>query len=311
MAIYDCFTFYDELDILEFRLEMLYKYVDYFVLSELPYTYHGEKTEPVFKKNFSRFERYKAKIIYVTSEYSPEYKGYGDWEIEYWHRNCMIKGLSGCKPDDLIMISDVDEIPNPKILRNLDHVYVKPCLSKNFIRKILYILGNYNRSQILNMIHVQRFKDVIQYAPVSFRQRMFYYFLNCEAAKMDWRGTVVSRYDNLCMPEKLRELRGKLPVIENGGWHFSNFGGVQKLKSKLKNSMNDYSVDLIRNAQSIAKDDELIEKCICEGKDIFGRSGKEYHFEFISPDQIGIKNINKKFPEYERYVHYSRQEQRR
>lgn len=119
MAIYDCFTFFDELDILDFRLNLLDKYVDYFVISELGVTYRGEKTTPIFLKNKERFKKFEDKIIYVTSDYVPKDKGNGDWSIEFWQRNCIAKGLNNCRPDDIVMISDVDEIPNPYIFKKI------------------------------------------------------------------------------------------------------------------------------------------------------------------------------------------------
>lgn len=303
MKIYDCFTFFDELDILEFRMRLLNPYVDYFVISELGVTYRGEKTEPIFLKNRERFSEYLDKVIYVTSDFIPEDKGDGDWSIEFWQRNCIMKGLASCTPEDIVMISDVDEIPHPKIFKHFDKINVYPNLRNNTIRKIFYALGTQNRNHVMQMLKKGKLEDIIEFCPVACHQRFFYYFLNCESLKSEWNGTVICKYKNLCMPQKMRDIRSKIPVIKNAGWHFSNLGGLKKIKSKLKDSMNDLRQEIIDKAKTIMDDDNYLLECIEDGKDIFGRKGKSFEFKFILPEGLGIPHLECLFPNYKEYIH--------
>ena len=109
MKIYDCFSYWDEDLLLELRLNILEKFVDYFVIIE------GNKTwQNNFKKlqfNLEKFKKFKHKIIYVPVEDMPE--GKNPWVRENFQRNCIERGLSRSSEDDLIIISDLDEIPNP------------------------------------------------------------------------------------------------------------------------------------------------------------------------------------------------------
>ncbi len=118
MAIFDCFTFFNELDILELRFDILDPVVDYFVLVEATKTHHGEEKRLYFHENRERYKKYEEKIIYVLVEDTPEYKGECDMGIVNYLRNSIMRGLvDKARPDDYILVSDVDEIPNPELLK--------------------------------------------------------------------------------------------------------------------------------------------------------------------------------------------------
>ena len=141
MKIFDCFTFYNELEMLDIRLHVLDSVVDYFVLAEIPKTHLGLDKEKIFDLNRERFSKFSHKIIYISSDKVPEAKGYGDWTIENFQRNLIFHGLNGkCDYDDVIMISDLDEIPNPYILKNLKkvelHLHLDGSVELNTISKI-------------------------------------------------------------------------------------------------------------------------------------------------------------------------------
>src|ERR1035438_146655 len=140
--IYDCFTFFNELDLLEIRLNILDKTVDKFVLVEATKTHQGKEKPLHFSENKKRFEKFLPKIIHVIVDDYPEYEGKSAWILEQHQRNMIQTGLNNCKPDDIILISDVDEIPNSD-----------------------KILEYKNKSGIK-----------------IFRQRMFYYYINCSNA---------------------------------------------------------------------------------------------------------------------------------
>jgi beta-1,4-mannosyl-glycoprotein beta-1,4-N-acetylglucosaminyltransferase len=117
MAIYDCFTFFNELDILELRLQELDSVVDFFVLAEATRTFSYDPKPLYFAENKERFKRFLPKIIHVVIDDLPKE---GDaWDREAFQRNATARGLTGAKPDDVIMISDVDEIPFPENVARL------------------------------------------------------------------------------------------------------------------------------------------------------------------------------------------------
>ena len=118
--IFDCFTFFNELDLLEIRLHTLKDVVDKFVIAEATRTHTGKPKELVFDKNRSRFAEFKDKIVHVVVDnLLPEEEVSKDsynlpWINENRQRNALIKGLSNVDDGDVIIVSDVDEIPRPE-----------------------------------------------------------------------------------------------------------------------------------------------------------------------------------------------------
>ena len=126
MAVYDCFTFFNELDILELRLAELDPHVDFFVLAESTRTFSGSPKPLYFQENSARFKAYAKKIIHVVVADLP---AEGDaWAREAFQRNAIVRGLGNARPDDIIMLSDVDEIPRPEILATLSPASVESCI---------------------------------------------------------------------------------------------------------------------------------------------------------------------------------------
>jgi beta-1,4-mannosyl-glycoprotein beta-1,4-N-acetylglucosaminyltransferase len=112
MAIFDCFTFFNELDILELRLKELDAVVDYFVIGEATRTFSNEPKPLHFTDNQQRFARFLPKIIHVVIDDLPA--GGDAWDREAFQRNALERGLERAGPEDVIMVSDVDEIPFPQ-----------------------------------------------------------------------------------------------------------------------------------------------------------------------------------------------------
>lgn len=112
--IYDCFTFFNELDILEIRLSILYKYVDYFVIVEADKSWRLNPKKFILDKERERFKKYFDKIKYIQVTDLPDDND--PWKIEEFQRNAITRGLQDCKDVDIIIISDVDEIWDPRIL---------------------------------------------------------------------------------------------------------------------------------------------------------------------------------------------------
>lgn len=218
VKVFDCFPFYNELDILEIRLELLYPVVDYFVLVELDQTHRWEPKELFYQNNRYRYKKYLDKIIYVNPVDCPgkPIDTTMDWTLENFQRNSVTKGLLNiAKADDIVLVSDVDEMPDPKKISELQ-----------------------NQSEILK-------RDVF-----SFSQDFFYYYFDfCHRTK--WNGSFVCTYKNLSIPQRWRDLRNELPEILDGGWHLSYFGGADMIKRKIKSTVDsavfDVSDDEVKN----------------------------------------------------------------
>lgn len=113
--VYDCFTFWRELEILEMRLETLCDVVDKFVIVEATKTHSGKSKPLFFDENKDRFSKFKDKIIHVVVRDMPVSDD--RWALENHQRNSITRGLTGARSNDIIMISDVDEIPRPESLK--------------------------------------------------------------------------------------------------------------------------------------------------------------------------------------------------
>ena len=252
--IYDCIPFFNELDILKLRMHILAPYVDKFVLEESTVTFSGESKEMIFARNRSMFAEFEDKIIYVAVDNSPM-SGVTTHERDKFQKNQLIRGMADCKPDDIVIFSDVDEIPNPTVLTE--------------------IIQNFDAMKIYHLA-----------------QRMFYCFLNMEevsgsllsitgefkgVGRKKWLGTKICSFGNL--PEEgivfLREVSPDDPRsvrVDDGGWHFGYMGGdgerdaAKRIGIKVQAAAHqEYNKSRYLN--------EALDRLFC-GEDIFGRNGK-------------------------------------
>ena len=239
MRIFDCFMFYDEEVVLDIRLNSLKNSVDCFVIVESKYYHNGKKRD--LKFDINKYSKLKDKIIYVVQDEEPSNleqikKNDEDSLItqkiisnahkrENFQRNLIDKGIDKANEDDLIMISDVDEIPNLKDL---------------------------NVARVNNKI-------------VIFEQNIFYYKLNRYLEGFTWHGTKACKKKNLKSPQWIRNIKNKnfgfwrldtffsetkyinKIFIENGGWHFSNLKNPADVEKKLKSYLHhrDFEVEKI------------------------------------------------------------------
>lgn len=243
MKIYDCFTFFNELDLLEIRLEELYPYVDYFVLVEANKTFSGKEKRFYFEENKERFNKWKDKIIHIKIENMPSiskiglafqkisYKlqphffipleglvinlRMGQWKTQSFQKNQIIRGLKNAKDEDIIIVSDLDEIPNHNKFREMKE----------------YLDKGYNR--------------------VAFQNKCYCYYLNGFEEKTNWARIKACKFKTLkeCFKSKPRDMRSsirdssflkkfvkiknKTHIIKNGGWHFSYLGDIDKILKKM------------------------------------------------------------------------------
>ena len=228
--------YYDEDLVLELRLNILDKVVNNFVIVESKYTHSGKKRKLLFDIN--KYSKFKDKINYIILENEPhnleiihdddtEDKKNSKYIMnalkrENFQRNEITKGLIEANQDDLILISDVDEIPN---LSNLD-------------------LNKINNEIIL------------------FKQNFYYYKFNLKLEDVPWLGTKACKYKNLKSPQWLRNIKAKkypfwrldvlfsnkkysnLKFIENGGWHFSNMKTPAEIEKKMRTYLHHREYDI-------------------------------------------------------------------
>ena len=227
MNIYDCFMYFDEDLLLDIRLNTLNKYVKKFVITEATYTHNGNPKKLNFDiKNFNKF---KDKISYIVVDEHPqnilklseddtkERRGekliLNGMARDYFQRENLKKGLVDSLNEDLIIISDLDEIPN---LETIDFNLIK------------------------NNI-------------VIFEQKMFYYKLNLLYEEFKWFGSKAIKKKNFISPQWLRNIKSRkyskwrldtlfskkkysnLIYVKNGGWHFTCIRNAADLEKKLLN----------------------------------------------------------------------------
>ncbi len=252
--IFDCIPFFNELDILKLRMQILSPYVDKFVLEESTVTFSGEPKEMTFAKNRDMFREFEDKIRYVAVDNSPM-SGVTTHERDKFQKNQLIRALSDAGPDDIVIFSDVDEIPNPKVLEKIVH--------------------DFDAGKIYHLA-----------------QRMFYCFLNMEEVsgnllsitgefqgveRKQWLGTKICSFQNL--PKEgivfLREVSPNDPRsvrVPDGGWHFGYMGGdgerdvAKRIGIKVQAAAHqEYNKSRYLN--------EAVDRLLC-GEDIFDRNAK-------------------------------------
>ena len=250
MKIFDCFMYFDEEQVLDLRLNVLYQNVDYFVIVESIYNHKGEKRNLLF--NSQKFEKFNDKIIYLVYDKIPqlvepiketdnEKEKDGKYIMnalyrENAQRDFILEGLKNAKKDDLILISDVDEIPK---------------------------LSSVNLNQIKNEI-------------ILFKQDMFYYKYNLSLPNFKWTGTKAVKRKNLVSPQWLRNVKDRkypfyrvdtffsdkkyinIQIINDGGWHFSNIKSPEMIEHKLRSYLHHREFDQV--SLSIKEINELVKK---------------------------------------------------
>ena len=190
--IFDCFTFFDELDLLEVRLRTLENVVDRFVLCEAPFTFRGAPKPLYFSEARQRFARWNDKISLLVYDGAVNAD---PWENEWGQRDFLIRGLEGADAGDLVMLSDCDEIPDPR------NVTRRPSTKPVLGHRQTYALGYVNRLSPDTWIGTR----------------------SVEARNLPSDGL-----------RKLRMVaEGDMDVID-GGWHFSHLGGSEVVERKMK-----------------------------------------------------------------------------
>jgi len=244
MKIVDCVIFYNEIDLLTYRLNLLNNIVDYFVIVEATHTHVGKEKPLFFNENKHLFENFSNKIIHIIVEDFPyKYPNVnvhnGDvWKNENFQRNAISRGINCIKDlseSDLIILADLDEIPDP---RTLDEI------KKGNIKVDINIL----------------------------EMDMYYFNLNTRF-KDKWSACKILSYEYYNkLKISFQDIRGfECPKILNGGWHLSYFGDNFFIKNKIENFghqefNNSYYTDLEKIENKIKNSSDLYDRNIAIDK---------------------------------------------
>jgi beta-1,4-mannosyl-glycoprotein beta-1,4-N-acetylglucosaminyltransferase len=283
--IYDVITFFNELDLLELRLEMLDPYVDRFVIVECVETFSGKPKPLHLKENYDRYKKYHHKITHhvnyfplssyedaqtrvfistnpiqkqiciqaLTSNNVP--KGELHWLKEFHQKEMIRYALTktDIQPDDLCFISDLDEIWNPELdYKNIDHYKIYK------LKQLSYSLYLNNRSN------------------------------------EPWAGTLLTRYKNIhnsCLNHLRTPSKTQYEFIDNGGWHFTFMGGKEQIKKKIEAyGHQEYNNDGVK---------QNIENNLKDNRDVLGRTHLNFWIdetdlpEYIKQNKTKYKNYFK------------------
>lgn len=264
--VYDCIPFFNELDILKLRLNILNPIVDRFIIEEATVTFSGEPKELCFEKNKELFGEFLPKIEYIVVKDSPV--DVTTHLRDKFQKNALERGLAQASEEDVIILSDVDEIPNPDTLQK--------------------VIAEFDPDKVYH-----------------FAQRMFYCFLNMEEVSGNllsitgefpdverkmWLGTKVFGKKNI--PENgIIELREAPTTAANavrvadGGWHFGYMGSRQEsdVSKRIGTKVVAAAHQEYNNQDILA---EARDRLIL-GQDMFGRKAR---FERVEVDES--------YPEY-------------
>ncbi|OQX21754.1 MAG: hypothetical protein BWK75_02460 [Candidatus Altiarchaeales archaeon A3] len=280
IKIYDIFIFFNELELLEIRLNILDKYVDYFVIVEATQTFSGLPKKLFFEENKRKFKQFEHKIIYyvinnmpadedelrsrllnnnlsaldreiinntLTSDNVPNEQS--QWLREFYQKETIKKALVELSDNDICFVSDLDEIWNPQV--KIDY-------TKNNIFKL--------------------------------KQNVYVYFLNNRSSE-SWIGTYVTKYKNIknnCINHLDTPSKTKYTILKNGGWHFTFQGGAEAVIKKIESyGHQEFNNDKIKSH---------LENKILENKDFIERNFKFWIDEKNLPEYIlNNKDKYKKF----------------
>lgn len=278
MRIFDCFMYYNEDVVLELRLNYLNQFIDEFVIVESTFNHRGQEKKLNF--NINNFSKFKDKIKYLILDSHPpdiEIINNNDseddksrkyilngYKRDHFQRNYLIHGINNADPDDIIIISDIDEIPN---------------------------LEKINLKEVKNQLFL-------------FNQKMCYYKFNLFQKDYNWVGSRACKKKNLLTPQWLRDVKPKnypkwridtyfsknkynnVYFVNNGGWHFSYLNTPELIEQKLKSYTHHREYDL--NPIGVTN----IEERIKNRESVYNLSSDKRENQFSTGVKLEIMNFN-------------------
>ena len=284
MKIIDCITYFNEPLLFELRLNILDKFVDEFVVSEATFTHSGKKKNINF--DISRYEKFKHKIKHLIISEKPDdlfeineknksnnslYRLNAAYRIQF-QRNYINKYLKQFSPNDWIIYSDSDEIPN------------------------------------LNKIDLHKCKKKV----IVFKQLFFYYKFNLSLTSYDWFGSKACRLKDLSSIDELRNLKPKkyswwrldtffkkdkfinIKIVDEGGWHFTELKTPKEIYMKHKNDEHHDEFDMTgiteADIEKMVKDKYIPYDHSIDKKDLKSKWGKKIRVNLTKIDDDKLPN---------------------
>ncbi len=280
MKLIDCFMYYDEDMMLDIRLNILDKFVSNFIICEANFHHNGTKRE--LKFDIRKFSKFKDKIIYIPlTEQPKEIKEIKDTDSqlvknskildnallrENFQRNHLQSKIKNFHENDLIIISDLDEIPN------LEKFTYKAKITF-FIQKMYYYK--------LNLIH----KNFNWYGSKIVKKK--------DLVNPQWLRNIKSkkyplwRLDIMFSKKKYNNIN----FIENGGWHFTNIKTPEKIDYKMRNFLHHLEYE----ESGIGIDD--VKNIIAEKKVFYDHSADKKEKKWSAKISL-FKELDASLPEY-------------
>ncbi len=249
MRVFDCFPLFNEIDLLELRLNELWDVVDVFVIVEARQTFTGNPKPLCLPDNADRLEKYMPKIRYVVVEAFPD--GMSNWGKEEYQRNCLHRELHDILPDDVLIFSDLDEIPRGDVVRRITAQGIRSgevyCLSLDWHSFFLNIkLAEKWERQGPRMIRASDLTDLYSLRRVLSPTKGLMRNLTRQI-KSSWR-----------MGRWLRRI-----LVPDAGWHFTWMGGAEAVA--LKGSSIPEHSNLPEGKKDLAWADDRIRSLIDNG----------------------------------------------
>lgn len=254
--VVDGFIFYNELELLSYRLKVLNDLADYFVIVESTHTFVGKEKPLIFRDNAAQYAEYSHKIIHIIVDDIPHIHpniniGAGEqWNNEEWQRNAIAAGFAKVSGSDLIcdsdilMITDLDEIPDPNTLRCIKYAAAAATPSSTTDVGI----------NILDM-------------------DLYYYNLHVKSTELSSWPKILTYKAYQVLNRSCHAIRGitNCPRIAQGGWHLSYFGDYEFMKNKTEN----WSHQELNNTNTT--DIANIADRVNRGVDLYNRSYVSFH----------------------------------
>jgi hypothetical protein len=279
IKIYDVFNFFNELETLEIRLNILNDHVDYFVLVESTMTHSGVPKELFYEKHKHLFKAFEHKIIHFIID--TPLKDFEDAKARLLNPN-----TPEIEKTILTYALSSDNIPPG------DAHYLRDFYEKESVKKPLIHLHDNDFCFVSDLDEIWNPEVFIDYSKddiYKFKQDAYVYYLN-NRSNEDWEGwcgTIATKYKNIknsCLNHLRTARKTKYTVIRNGGWHFTFQGGPERVKNKIES----YSYHEINTEDTRSK----IESMISENKDIKGRYIRFWKDESKLPQYL-LKNKEK------------------
>lgn len=279
--IYDCFLYYDEDMLLELRLNTLNEVIDKFVIVESTHSFTGIPKPLNF--NIDKFPEFKDKIIYVVYDSLPKLKNGVEGENDAWAneaatRNATMRGLRDAKDDDIIIISDVDEIFTPEAIKQINPKKLCTTFHMNFFN-YQFNLQVFNKDGSPRLCTLPR-ATTLRNLRDRFGGNAFD-FRNVKSTKIykDFLSRLTFKYRN--------------KIVKNAGWHFSWVMSPERISKKMSTiSHTEHDTPEFNNPEHIMK-------VITNAEDIWGRDRKLVKQDLKNPEFPAYLVDNKeKFKEF-------------